>query len=204
MEKAFTLVELLVTIILFSLLLVVALYSFRFASLDIKNVNNTNPKEAIYYSKLRDAISSIYPYVDVDIKEKDKYKAVHYFFKGQKNECFFITSSGLFFQELVLSHLYFDDKRLWYEEGIIFDKNVDYKNLESISLTHRIMIADNLDKLSFSYVSSNQTVSKLKNILPTLITIEMFKGEDKKNYLFSISSDNTLRLGIIQEERAGF
>ena len=102
MKKAFTLVELLVTIILFSLLLVVALYSFRFASLDIKNVNNTNPKEAIYYNKLRDAISSIYPYVDVDSKEENKYKAVHYFFKGEKTECFFITSSGFFFNELVI------------------------------------------------------------------------------------------------------
>jgi hypothetical protein len=172
--------------------------------LDIKNVNNTNPKEAIYYNKLRDAISSIYPYIDIDTKEENKYKAVHYFFKGQKKECFFTTSSGFFFQELVISHLYYEDKRLWYEEGIIFDKNIDYKKLETIPLTHKIIIANDLDKLSFSYLSLNQIVSKLKNKFPTLITIEMFKGEDKRIYSFSLSSRNTLRLGMVQEARAGF
>jgi len=204
MKKAFTLVELLVTIVLFSLLLVVALYSFRFASLDIKNVNNTNPREALYYHKLRDAISSIYPYVDVDLKEKNRYKAVHYFFKGEKEECFFITSSGFFFQELVMSHLYYKDKTLWYEEGIIFDKNIDYKNLETIPFTHKIMLLDNIDNLVLLYLSFNKTVKELKNILPTLITIETFKGEEKKSYSFALQSDNTLRLGMIQEERAGF
>ena len=204
MKKAFTLVELLVTIILFSLLLVVALYSFRFASFDIKNVNNTNPKEAIYYNKLRDAISSIYPYVDVDTQEENRYKAVHYFFKGQKKECFFTTSSGFFFQELVISHLYYKDKALWYEEGIIFDKNIDYKNLETIPLTHRIMIVDDLDKLSFSYLSLEQVVNELNNKLPVLITIEMFIGEEKKIYSFALRSANTLKLETIQEERAGF
>ncbi len=204
MKKAFTLVELLVTIVLFSLLLVVALYSFRFASLDIKNVNNTNPKEAMYYHKLRDSISSIYPYVDVDPKEQNRYMAVHYFFKGEKEECFFITSSGFFFQELVMSHLYYKDKRLWYEEGIIFDKSIDYKNFETIPLTHRVMLLDNIDKLFLSYLSVNKIVKELHNVLPSLITIETFKGEEKKVYSFALQSDNTLKLGLIQEERAGF
>lgn len=204
MKKAFTLVELLVTIVLFSLLLVVALYSFRFASLDIKNVNNTNPKEAIYYHKLRDAISSIYPYVDVDPKEKNRYMAVHYFFNGREKECFFITSSGFFFKELVMSHLYYKDKRLWYEEGIIFNKSINYKKLETIPFTHRVMLLDNIDKLSLSYLSVNKIVKELKNTLPSLITIETVKGEEKKKYLFALQADNTLKLGQIQEERAGF
>jgi len=204
MKKAFTLVELLVTIVLFSLLLVVALYSFRFASFDIKNVNNTNPKEAMYYHKLRDAISSIYPYVDVDAKETNRYMAVHYFFKGAKEECFFITSSGFFFKEIVMGHLYYKDKKLWYEEGIIFDKSIDYKSLETIPLTNRIMLLDNLANLSFSYVFLDQVVTELKNKLPTLITIEIFKGEVKKMYSFALQSDNTLKLGMIQEERANF
>ncbi len=204
MKKAFTLIELLVTIVLFSLLLVVALYSFRFASLNIKNVNNTNPKEAIYYNKLRDAISSIYPYIDVDPKEENRYISVHYFFKGDKKECFFITSSGFFFKELVISHLYFKDKALWYEEGIIFDKNIDYKHLETIPFRHQVMLLDNLDNISLFYISLNKRVKELKNIIPTLITIEIVKGEEKKRYSFAIESDNTLRLGMVQEERAGF
>ncbi len=204
MNKAFTLIELLVTIVLFSLLLIVALYSFRFASLDIKNVNNTNPKKAIYYHKLRDAISSIYPYIDVDPKEENKYISVHYFFKGEKKECFFITSSGFFFKELAIGHLYYKDKALWYEEGIIFDKGIDYKDLKNIPFTHQIMLLDNLDKLTLSYLSLNNIVTNLRNVIPTLITIETVKKEDKKTYSFAIQSDNTLRLGMVQEERAGF
>jgi len=56
MRRAFTLIELLVTIVLFTLLLATALYSFRFASLDIRNINNTNPQKAMHYNQVRDAI----------------------------------------------------------------------------------------------------------------------------------------------------
>lgn len=204
MKMAFTLVELLVTIVLFSLLLVVALYSFRFASLDIKNINNTNPKEAIYYNKLRDVIASIYPYVDVDAKEKNRYKSVHYFFKGNDKECFFVSSSGIFFGELVKGHLYYKDKSLWYEEGVIFDKNIDYKRLDSIPMLHRVKIIDNIKELSFSYLFSSKVIQKLNNQFPSLITIDMVKGEEKKKYSFAIKSHNTLILGLIQEKRVGF
>lgn len=204
MKMAFTLIELLVTIILFSLLLVVALYSFRFASLDIKSINNTNPKEAIYYHELRNAISSIYPYVDIDDKEQNRYKSVHYFFKGSDKECFFITSRGVFFRELVIGHLYYKYKSLWYEEGVIFDENIDYKRLYSIPMIHKVKIIENIKEVRFSYVYTSKVVKELTNQLPSLITIDMFKGEVHKSYYFALNINNTLRLGLIQERRAGF
>jgi len=204
MKRAFTLIELLVTIVLFSLLLIIALYSFSFMSLNIKSINNTNPKDAIYYHELRNAISSIYPYVDVDINEQNRYKSVHYFFNGKEKECYFITSSAFFFKKLVLSHIYFKEKSLWYEEGIIFDKNIDYKKLYSIPMTHRVKIIDNINRISFSYIYLSEVLKELNDKLPSLITINIFKGKEKKNYSFAIKSDNTLRLGLIQEKRAGF
>jgi len=204
MKKAFTLVELLVTIILFSLLLVVALYSFRFASIDIKNVNNTNPKLAIYYHQLRNAISSIYPYIDVDKREPNKRKSVHYFFEGKSDECFFTTSSGLFSRELVIVHLYYKEKKLWYEEGVIFKETINYKELKNILFTHKITILDNLDKFSFSYKLINQEFKVLKYTIPTLISINTIQGKKEKKYIFAIQSNNNQRLELVKEERAGF
>ncbi len=204
-KKAFTLIELLVTIVLFSLLLAVALYSFRFASMDIKSINNTNPQEAIDYYMIRRAIHSLYPLVDIDKNETNQLKAVHYFFNGDKEECSFITDRGVFFNGVVLGHLYFKENQLLYEEGKIFDKGIDYKELYKIPFLHKVSILKNIDKLEFSYLSlDNRLYSNYKNNIPISISIKFIQNKKSKKYYFFVGIDNQRRKSTVLQDREGF
>ncbi|NOZ91563.1 MAG: type II secretion system protein [Epsilonproteobacteria bacterium] len=189
-KRGFTLIELLVTIVLFSLLLVTALYSFRFISLNIRNINNTNPQKAVNFSLLRSSINSIYYYVEVDKNELDINKKIFYFFEGKKDECYYITNSPLFSKRLSIVHLVFKDSTLWYEEGEIFRKGVDYLNLKSVPRDNKFSILKDIQKFSFEYVSKQNTKNKLINKIPNLISIIFTKKSKKYQYYFVIKSNN--------------
>ena len=203
MKKAFTLIELLVTIVLFSLLLAVALYSFRFASMDIRSINNTNPKNAINYYLIRSAINSIYPYVEIDKNNSSLTKNIHYFFIGDKTETYFITSKGLFFDNnIVLGHLYFLENQLWYEEGKIFGKGINYKELNKIIFSRKILILDNITNLSLFYLSSDKKVYfEYKNKIPLAISIKFTESKKNREYYFFIGMDSEKRLNTVLQSQ---
>lgn len=193
-KSAFTLIELLVTIVLFSLLLAIALYSFRFVSINMRNINNTNPQKAINYDLLRRVLGSIYPYVEMDLKENSFY----YYFKGEDKKCRFITKSPIFYRGVAMGELDYSDGKVIYEEGKIFDKEVDYSDLNAITLNKRITIIDNVKDVKFVYfLDGDKKVEILKEI-PNLIKIEFKKDEKEREYLFSIKSDNTQQIDMTQ------
>jgi len=198
-KQAFTLIELLVTVVLFSLLLATSLYSFRFISLNIRNINNINPKTAIYYDLLRDTIGSISFYVETDEKERDIRKKSYYFFKGSPTECFFISNSSFYYNNITLGHLIFKDNTLWYEEGRIFRKNVNYMNLNSLLLEKKIIILKNLKNVSFSYVKGNNEYFELKRKIPSLINLKIEDAFKTRIYSFSIKGDNDKHLEKIRK-----
>ena len=200
-KEGFTLIELLVSIVLFSLLLATALYSFRFISINIRNINNTNPIKAIKYDLLRNVFSSIDYYIDSNSNEIDIDKRLYFYFYGDKKHCRFITKSSVFYNEIVIAELYYKDKELWYKESKIFDKKIDYKNLDKIKMDKKVLILSNIEKFKFEYLFNNKKSNKLANDIPTLVTI-YFKDKSKEySYLFYIKSNNSESLEILKFER---
>lgn len=201
-RSAFTLIELLVTIVLFTLLLATALYSFRFASLDIRNINNTNPQQAMYYNKLRDTISSVYPYVHYNNKEPNIYLAYYYYFEGKEAECYFISYSGFFYEGLVLSHLFYKEGELWYEERKVFTNEVDYANLKELSFTQKVLLEHDISGLSFVYVDFQGSSKEMFKKIPTLIQLVFEKNEKQRVYSFTIhtSESSTLKRTVYRRE----
>jgi len=171
--------------------------------MDIRSINNTNPKKAMYYSMLRSTIASIYPYVDVDQEEAEEAKAVHYFFKGTKEECYFVSARGIFFQNIILGHLYFKEQELIYEENKIFGKDINYKKLDHILFKNRIVIVKNFEEIGFSYLYSNQVHQEFIDKIPSVIAIKMIRGDYRQEYYFGIGMDNTIRKNIIMNRREG-
>ncbi|CAA6819839.1 MAG: Unknown protein [uncultured Sulfurovum sp.] len=190
----FTLVELLVTIVLFSLLLATALYSFRFISINMRNINNTNPQDAMNFNLLKDVFSSTFYYIDTDNKKLEGRERYFYYFNGTKDSCRFVSNSSLFFDELVVVQLSLKDAKLIYEEGRIFQKNINYQDLENIQLTERITILKNLEMLNFKYKTHKGIKSEIFKEIPRGVEIN-FKGKVKEyNYIFSVKSRNITQL----------
>jgi len=198
MKKAFTLVELLVTIVLFSLLLVTALYSFRFVSLNIRNINNTNPTEAINYNLLRDAISSIYYYVEFDGSRKILDGQYYHFFKGTRSECFFTSKSPIFNKEISMIHLKYQDGNLSYQEGKIFGKSINFMKLDKISLNKKITLSKNLKSAYFSYTFAENIYNELVDNIPSTIKVNIEDNRGKTRvYIFSTKADNEQHLNMV-------
>ena len=203
-KKGFTLIELLVTIVLFSLLLATALYSFRFISINIRNINNTNPKRAIYYNLLRSTFNSIYYYIDSDSDEIDIDKRLYLYFYGEPTRCRFISKSSIFHNQLVIAELSYKDNELWYKESKIFDKKIDYKNLDGIEMKKKILILSNVKKLKFKYIFNNKESNSLEKEIPQLVTIDFKSNLKDYSYLFSIKSKDIDRLKRLRFERKEF
>ena len=197
MKKAFTLIELLVTIVLFSLLLATSLYSFRFISLNIRNINNTNPQQAIHYDLLRNAIGSIYYYIEKDAKAEAN-RHFYHFFKGTESECFFISKSSFFSKRVALVHLKYDDGVLLYEEGEIFNREVNYLDLYNIPLPNKKILHKKLKKVHFSYVDKNVEKKKIDRQIPDLIKLELEDSKGIKKYIFKVKSNNTKHLRSVK------
>ena len=197
-KLAFTLMELLITITLFTLLLATALYSFRFMSLNVRKINNTNPEIVMNYTILRDAFSSMYHYIDVNPLSKIGKDRYFFYFKGTSNGCKFITQSGYFYNELVLVNLIFKDEQLWYAESKIFSKNINYKEINNIKFYKKKRVLKNVHDLSFSYTIDEKKSLELFNKLPTSVSLT-FKNQknQQKKYIFAIKSKTKIRKQII-------
>jgi len=201
-KTAFTLIELLVTIVLFSLLLATSLYSFRFLSINIKNINNTNPKKAVNYALLRGVIGAMYPYVQ---KDSSIYNNNFYcYFKGDNKKFRFTTISPMFYKEIALSELSFIDNKLVYKEGKIFDKEIDYSNLDTINLVQKIIILNNVSDVKFLYYIDGKEELDIKKKIPNLIKIKFIQYGQHREYLFSIKSNTKGRLNMVKTQYKDF
>ena len=184
-KQAFTLIELLVTIVLFSLLLVVALYSFRYVSLNIRKINNTNPQMAMRFNFLKDVFSSAYPYIDTDVTKKVGKERYYNYFKGKKESCRFVSSASLFYNEIIIVNLFVENKKLYYSEGKIFAKDIDYKKL------------DNIEMLSFSYKLNDKIYQHISKKIPDRVRIDFKQKSKTYSYIFSVKSKQNIRLNTI-------
>jgi prepilin-type N-terminal cleavage/methylation domain-containing protein len=200
-KKGFTLIELLVTIVLFSLLLATALYSFRFISINIRTINNTNPTRAINYNLLRGVFSSLYYYIDSNSEELNIDKRLYFYFHGDSNRCRFITKSSIFHDELVIAELFYKDKELWYKESQIFDKKLNYKQLDRINMNKKKLLLKNIDNLKFKYILGNNNFELLDKKIPKLIIITFKLKLKQYSYMFYIKSKNIERLRHLKFER---
>jgi hypothetical protein len=160
----------------------------------MRNINNTNPKRAVYYDLLRKTINSIYFYVEIDEKEDNNDKKFYHYFQGKKNECSFISSSSFYSKRLSKIHIVYKDNKLWYEEGEIFGKNLDYLDLNHIPLDKRVLIMDNLKNVSFSYLSGKKEFQELFKKIPSLINITIQDQVKTRIYTFITKSDNNKHL----------
>jgi len=200
-RSGFTLIELLVTIVLFSLLLVTALYSFRFISINIKNINNTNPQRAMNFDILRKAFNSIYYYINDDPTKVNIDEKLFYYFKGEETLCRFITKSSVFFnRSIVLAQIRYKENKLWYEESIIFDKNIDYRNLDNIEMKKNFLLIKDIEDFHILYNFNGQNSSQLKNKIPQLVSIKFKNKKKEYNYFFYIKSNSIKRLEVIKAE----
>ncbi len=78
MRKGFTLIEMLVSIIIFSFIIALAAYSFRFYADITKKIIMPYPQQAVNFSNLGDAVRSMFYFVSEDSDVSKTYTRIFF------------------------------------------------------------------------------------------------------------------------------
>jgi len=190
MKKAFTLVEMLVAIILLSLLIGVAVFSFKMQLMSIHKTKETGIVNIIEYVQLRSLLESIKFYV------VDKYDVInrpmknpHLFFHGSTNKIVFITTNPIYSNSDALVELKCDNGKLLYKEEALFFK-MNYLQPSFSEAANTKVFYQNLKECSFKFILDKRETTNMFNKIPKDIELKIEK-EDKNIYLYvQIKSDD--------------
>jgi len=186
---AFSLVEMLVAVILVSLLIGVAIFSFKYQLISIQKTKKIGLNKVIHYNQLRTSIESIKYYV-VDDYDMLNYpmKNLHVFFKGNKKEMTYITENPSFSKEIAVAKLSCIDGNLVYQEEPLYGR-MDFLRPSLLIDSRKQIFYKNLDKCEFGYKINKINTEKVEDEIPSLININLNYEDNIENIYVSVKSD---------------
>ena len=200
MKKAFTLVELLVAVVLLTLLIGTALFSYRQVLLNIAKAERSTFNEILKVHQVRTSIESMQHYVVDDYNQfSQPMQKLHLFFKGNEHYFQFITLNPTLSNTPSLASYECKDETLLYTEEPLYGK-IDVNRPEFLEQSSTLVYWDNLDFCSFSYAQHSKFFATLDNTIPSSVNMEFREKNSKKIAIFTnIKSDNNLSTGEIYE-----
>ena len=184
MKAGFTLIEILISILIFSILIALASFSFSFYINEVKRIINPYPSEAINVSLLNDAIRSIFYFTESDKNILGKDRFFTYFY-GNSNNIQFITAEPMYFKSISVCKLLLDNGTLKLEESPVYCK---FNNYMHPTITKKCMkeidILSNIKYIHITYYMNRKKLSEVKYKIPEYIKIELTGRSDKKTTLF--------------------
>jgi len=189
-KKAFTLVELLVAVLLLTLLIGTALFSYKQILLNITKAQKSTFHEVLKVHQIRTSIESMQDYVVDDYNQFNQpMKKPHTFFLGKEHVFQYISLNPTFSKVPTLSSFECKDDALLYKEASLYAQ-MDL-NRPSFSEEHHVEVywAD-ITSCQFEYVVKNKSLDNLQNKLPEALQISFVDSNAKEHTIFtSIKSD---------------
>lgn len=189
--------EMLIAVILISLLIGVAMFSFKHLLLTMKRTDFTGINKVLKFNQLRTSIQSIKYYVvdDYDILN-DPMKNLHHYFNGTKSTMKYITKSPLFSKDIALVKLSCLDNKLVYQEEPLYER-IDFLKPAVLKNSRKVTIYNNLKICEFNYFIKNKKFEMLINQVPTNININIKNNKETLNIYTNIESDYNISRGVI-------
>ncbi len=199
-KKGFTLVEMLISIVIFSFIIALATYSFRFYASMVRKIIMPYPQTAVNFSYLNDAIDSIFYFVgqrkNPDIVDREDF---FIYFYGKDKEVKFISSKPVYFKDnIAICRLYVDNnKNLTLEESPVYSPYNNYKNPTLISQKKKtIILLKNVSNIQLFYIIDGKKKTSLNEKIPSSIEMHITTDNKKMTLYFKIQSNfnNKLKL----------
>ena len=200
MRKAFTLVELLVAVLLLTLLIGTALFSYRQVLLNIKKTQTSTFNEILKIHQIRTSIESMQHYVVDDYNQFNQpMKKLHSFFLGNQHYFQYISINPTLSTVPSLSSFKCKDNSLIFREEPLYGR-IDVNRPNFLEDTPSIVYWRDIHSCQFEYYLDKKALNELKNRIPTAIKIEFIDSEEKKYTLFTnIQSDYNITNAEIYE-----
>ena len=192
MKKAFTLLEMLVAIVLITLLIGVAIFSFRMQLMTIHKTRTEGIIDVLKYNQIKSALESIKYYV---VREYDMLhrpiKKLDDFFYGDEKEALFITTNPIYSKKVSLVQLTCKKNKLIYKEEPLYG----YMNYLQPSFTpkkfRQLDIYNNLEKCEFYYINEQGAlVRQISKKIPKEIYIKLQKNKKDISIYSKVQEDD--------------
>jgi|GEM_PF-4110180 len=184
----FTLVELLVAAAIFSFVIGLAAYSFRFYTDIVKKVVMPYPEKAVNFSKLQDALKSMFYFVGENMNLFGKKQFFLYFY-GKPDEIKFISAEPVFGKSISVCRLYKKNGKLILAESPVYSKYNNYKLPKITAEKKDTVLMNNVSDIRITYFTDKAKTSFLKEKIPRLIKIDITQNNKKLTFYFKIESD---------------
>ncbi|MEA2048287.1 MAG: prepilin-type N-terminal cleavage/methylation domain-containing protein [Campylobacterota bacterium] len=205
MKKAFTLVELLVAVLLLTLLIGTALFSYRQVLLNITKAQTSTFNEVLKVHQIRTSIESMQHYVVDEYNQFNQpMKKLHTFFLGNPHYFKYISLNPTLSTIPSLSAFECKNNTLVYREEPLY-KRIDVNRPKFLEDTPFIVYWEDIQSCQFEYILYEKVLSDLKNKIPTAIKIDFIDRNEKKHTFFThIQSDYNITsaemYGLLYEE----
>ena len=200
MKKAFTLVELLIAVVLLTLLIGTALFSYRQVLLNITKAEKSTFNEVLKIHQIRTSIESMQHYVVDDYNQFNQpMKKLHMFFAGNEHYFQYVSLNPTLFNIPTLSAFECIDNKLLYKEEMLYNR-IDVNRPEFLEDSKHVVYWDDIEDCKFEYFFHQEAVSKIENRLPTAINISFTDDNIKEYTIFTtVKSDYNLSDKFIYE-----
>jgi prepilin-type N-terminal cleavage/methylation domain-containing protein len=190
MKKAFTLVELLVAVILLTLLIGTALFSYRQVLLNITKAQTSTFNEVLKVHQIRTSIESMQHYVVDDYNQFNQpMKKLHSFFLGNQHYFKYISLNPTLSKIPSLSSFECKNNSLLYREEPLY-KRIDVNRPEFLEDTPFVVYWQDIHSCQFEYTFQAKVLNTLKDKIPTAIKIDFIDANEKEHTFFTnIQSD---------------
>lgn len=200
MKKAFTLVELLVAVLLLTLLIGTALFSYRQVLLNIKKTQASTFNEVLKVHQIRTSIESMQHYIVDEYNQLDMpMKKLHPFFLGTDKYFIYITQSPIFSHIPSLARFDCIDNGLKYTEEPLY-KRINFKKPHFLDDSTSNIYWKDISSCNIEYFLLKKRFTELKDSVPSAVEITFLDSNEVKHTIFSsIKSDYNISKGVIYE-----
>lgn len=182
-RKAFSLVEMLVATVLITMLLSIAIFSYKHILITFKHIKTASINRSIDFHQLRSSLQSMHYYIVDDYNNLNQpMKNLHPFIKATPQSLLYITKSPLFSKDITLAQLSCDDDKLIYQEEPLFQK---------IDFLAPKMPEDSQKKVFFDALTHCEILYQFRNngVFPETVTLQLKSELKEVMYITSIQSD---------------
>jgi hypothetical protein len=184
----------LVGIVLITLLIGVALFSFRMQLLTVGKTKTEGIREVLKYNQIKSALESIKYYV---VREYDMLhqpiRKLDYFFKGDEKHALFVTNNPIYTDKVSLVELSCLNHKLIYKEEPLYGKMDYLQPAFTPEEYHKLKIYDDLDECEFYYINERGgLVRQIANKIPKEIYLKIKKDKKEISIYSKIEEDDNL------------
>lgn len=178
----FTLLEMLVSIILMTLLLAVALVSYRYLLLHFKRTQHLFPEKTVRFQQLRTAIQSMRHYVVYPEQVRPEERvAGHDFFEADAAGLRFVTEHPVIGDTLSLAAFKCTGSTLDYYEQALYEGGMDYRQPKMPQSVLPLVIFKDVSKCAFSYLPETG--------VPREVWLDITLDRQPYRFVFRVQSD---------------